>query len=105
MMGATARFGLGTGDLRLARHMPNGQTFIANPRTIWMIKESRAAIDGQSLGQPGPLPEQGRLGEFLIPQRGVFAIVSAYLESFDAARHLTTVSKQVYTKGRMQTKS
>jgi len=60
---------------------------------LWLIEESRAVIGGVDLGRPGPLREQARLGEFLIPQRGIFAVASAVVESFDPARHLTATSK------------
>jgi hypothetical protein len=93
MMGAAARVGLGAGILRLTGRLPNGQTYIANPSMFWLIDESRASIDGVDLGRPAPLSEQGRVGEFLIPQRGIFAVTRAYIESFDPVRHLTTTSK------------
>jgi hypothetical protein len=93
LMGVAAQLGLGTGNLRLTGRLPNGQTYIANPKTLWLVDESRAVIGGVDLGRPGPLPEQGRLGEFLIPQRGIFAVASAYIENFDPARHLTATSK------------
>lgn len=93
LMGAAARLGLRAGNLRLTGHLPNGQAYIASPKTVWLVDESRAVIGGVDLGRPGPLPEQGRLGEFLIPQRGIFAVTSAYLERFDPARHLTLTSK------------
>jgi hypothetical protein len=93
MMAAAARVGLGAGILRLTGHLPNGQSFIANPSMFWLIDESRASIDGVDFGRPAPLPEQGRVGEILIPQRGIFAVTRAYIESFDPVRHLTTTSK------------
>lgn len=93
LMGVAAKAGLGTGNLRLTGRMPNGQTYIANPSKVWLVDESRAVIDGVDLGRPGPLPEQERLGEFLIPQRGIFAVASAYFESFDPVRHLKATSK------------
>jgi hypothetical protein len=93
LMGVAAQVGLGTGNLRLTGRLPNGQTYIASPSTFWLVDESRAVIGGVDLGRPGRLPEQGRLGEFLIPQRGIFAITSAYIESFDPVRHLTATSK------------
>ena len=93
LMGVAAHVGLGTGNLRLTGRLPNGQTYIANPSTFWLVDESRAVIDGVDLGRPGPLPEQGRVGEFLMPQRGIFAVTSAYIESFDPVRHLTATSK------------
>lgn len=94
LMGAAARVGLGTGSLRLTGRTPNGQKYVANPRLVWLVEESRARLDGKDLGRPGPLPEQARLGDFLIPQRGVFAIASAFLESFDPQRHLAAASKR-----------
>jgi hypothetical protein len=93
LMGVAAKVGLGTGNLRLTGRLPNGQTYVASPSTVWLVDESRAVIGGADLGRPGPLPEQARLGEFLIPQRGIFAVTSAYLESFDPVRHLTATSK------------
>src|SRR5215207_9170505 len=81
------------GALRLAGHTPNGQAYVANPRRIWLVTGGRAVVDGRELGETGPLPEQGRLGDFLIPQRGIFATVSAFLESFDASRHLGAMTK------------
>jgi hypothetical protein len=96
-MSIAARVGLGTGNLRLTGRLPNGQTYIASPSTVWVVDESRAVIGGIDLGRPGPLPEQGRLGEFLMPQRGIFAVTSAYLESFDPVRHLTATSKAAKT--------
>ncbi len=80
IMGKTARVFLGAGKLNLAGRTPNGQTFMANPRLIWAVASSRAAIGGQDLGVPGPLPQQSRLGDFWIPQRGIFAIASAVLQ-------------------------
>jgi hypothetical protein len=91
-MSTVARFGLGTGKLRLVGRTPNGQTFAANPRTIWSICDSRAVVCGEEAGEPGPLPVQAELGEFLIPQRGLFAIGSAFLENFDSDRHLAATS-------------
>ena len=92
-MGAAARLGLGTGALRLVGHTPNGQAYTANPRRVWLVTGSRAVVDGRELGGIGPLQRQGRLGDFLIPQRGVFATISAFLESFDASRHLWAMTK------------
>jgi hypothetical protein len=93
LMGTTARFALHTGKLRLVGRAPNGQTFVANPFAVWLVSESRAALDGEDLGPIGPLRVQAHLGEFLIPQRGLFAIGSSFLESFDATRHLAVTSQ------------
>jgi hypothetical protein len=93
LMGTVARFALRTGKLRLVGRAPNGQTFLANPFAVWLVSESRATLDGADLGPTGPLPVQARLGEFLIPQRGMFAIGSAFMETFDTERHVATTSQ------------
>jgi hypothetical protein len=82
LMGFAARMLLGTGKMNLSGETPNGQQFIANPQRIWLIDSSRAAVSRIDLGPLGPLHEQARLNEFLIPQRGVFAVA----RSFVAAR-------------------
>jgi hypothetical protein len=69
---------LHAGHLGLHGRAPNGQSFVANPRTLWLVARSRAILAGQSLGELGPLPEQVRLGDFWIPQRGLFAFGQAF---------------------------
>jgi hypothetical protein len=71
---------LHTGKLRLAAVTPNGQHFIVNPSLTWLIAETAATLDGVDLGDVGPAPTQGRLGDFRIPQRGMFAIGRAFFE-------------------------
>jgi hypothetical protein len=78
---------LGTGKIRLQGKVPNGQWFQANPRQMWLVTESRAAIAGEDAGAPAPLNAQTRLGDLWLPQRGIFFVGQSYLESFDAARH------------------
>jgi hypothetical protein len=65
---------LRAGRIAMAGKAPNGQPFVANPLRIWLIAESSAHLAGENFGPPGPLGEQARLGDFWIPQRGVFAI-------------------------------
>ena len=97
LMGGIASVALGAGHLALAREAPNGQRFIANPRLIWTVSDSAASLNSQDLGQPGPLPVQAQLGDFWIPQRGLFVIGSAFMENFDPARHqLTTCQGPKY---------
>ena len=79
-MGTAARWILGTGQMNLTGCTPNGQVFTGIPRWIWSIAESRATIRGVDAGAPAPLPKQAMLGDFCIPQRGIFAIVTAVLE-------------------------
>ena len=86
-MAAAAGAALRAGRLSMQGTTPNGQRFIANPRLIWMAAESTAVLNGRSLGPAGPLTEQARLGDFWIPQRGLFAVGSAFFEPLDPQRH------------------
>lgn len=81
LMGIAVRMLLGTGKMNLSGETPNGQQFIANPQRIWLIDSSRAAVNRVDLGPLGPLDEQARLNEFLIPQRGVFAVARSFVEA------------------------
>lgn len=71
-MGRVAGPLLSAGRMRLTGTMPNGQEFFAAPRRIWTIENSSASVHGEDLGPLGPLAEQGRLGDFWLPQRGIF---------------------------------
>ena len=87
-MGAVAGPVLGAGHIGLTGRVPNGQTFGARPRRMWFIRDSTAHLRGHSLGQASALPVQDRLGDFWIPQRGIFMIGSSVFEPFDPATHL-----------------
>lgn len=80
---------LHAGKLGLSGHTPNGQTFTANPMRLWLIGASHAVIAGRDLGELAPLSEQAHLGEFWIPQRGLFAFGRAFFEPLDPSRHRT----------------
>ena len=71
-MGAIAGPFLSVGKVKLLGLTPNGQTFGAIPRRVWRIEHSSAEIQGADLGDPGPLPQQERLADLLMPQRGIF---------------------------------
>ena len=71
---------LHTGMLRLSGVTPNGQRFAVNPLVTWLIPQATAILDGSDLGEVGAAPTQGRLGDFRIPQRGVFALGRAFFE-------------------------
>jgi hypothetical protein len=79
-MGTVARHLLDVGAVGLWGYASNGHRFIANPRRIWMVGSSSATLRGESFGEPEPLPEQASLGDFRIPQRGVFALGDALFE-------------------------
>ena len=80
---------LGAGRIRLTGSTPNGQWFMAGPRQVWSIATSTAVVDGTDLGRPGPLPEQTRLGDFWLPQTGLFMVGETGFEPFEPARHRT----------------
>ncbi len=91
-MGGVAGLLLGVGNVGLSGRVPNGQNFVANPRVLWNVRDSRARLAGEEFGPPGPVQPQARLGDFWIPQRGILAIGQAYFEIFDPARHSSKVS-------------
>ncbi len=94
LMAAIAGPALRAGRLGVHGRAPNGQQFVANPMVLWTIARGTAAIAETDLGPPGPLPRQARLGDFWIPQRGLFAVGRAFFEPFDPARHLTVASRE-----------
>ena len=86
-MGRMAGPFLGVGRVGLHGNAPNGQRFVANPRVLFRVLDSRAVVAGTDLGPPGPVAPQARLRDFWIPQRGMFAIGQAYFEPFDPTHH------------------
>jgi hypothetical protein len=84
---------LRAGHLSLHGRAPNGQWFVANPRLLWTIPTSSAIVCGLDLGTIGPVPRQARLGDFWIPQRGLFACGVGLFEPFDPSRHLAMPSR------------
>jgi hypothetical protein len=99
MMAAIAGPALGAGKLGMHGAVPNGQQFIANPMVVWTIPWSEARIARESFGPVGPLAEQAQLGDFWIPQRGLFAMGRAFFEPFDEVRHLAVASQEAPRKG------
>jgi len=91
MMETAARWMLGTGEMNLTGYTPNGHFFTATPRLIWSVAESQATIRGVGAGAPAALPKQAMLGDFRIPQRGVFAIASAVLQGSPAVKLVAPV--------------
>jgi hypothetical protein len=43
------------------------------------VVESSASIRGESAGAPAPLDEQDRMGDFWLPQQGIFAMGRVYM--------------------------
>ncbi|MGW1739683.1 hypothetical protein ACWCPQ_12820 [Nocardia sp. NPDC001965] len=81
VMSRVAGPALGVGRVRLRGTTPNGQWFRTNPRMLWTVDHTAARIDGVDIGPAGPLAEQTGLGDFRLPQRGVFAVGEAYFEA------------------------
>jgi len=73
-MGAMASATLGVGKVSMRGLTANGLPFEANPLRIWRVVSTAATIDGADAGPPAPLSEQARLGDFWMPQRGIFAM-------------------------------
>jgi hypothetical protein len=94
VMSAVAGPLLGAGRLSLDGIAPNGQWFEANPKLIWFVTGGSAILHGADLGPSGSLAQQGSLGGFLIPQRGIFAVGQSLFEPFAEGRHLAVTTKE-----------
>jgi len=79
LVGAVARPLLGTGRMRLCGTTPTGHEFLSNPLAVWTVVASRATVAGRDLGAPGRMATQAALGEFLIPQQGLFVIGRVFM--------------------------
>jgi hypothetical protein len=93
VLAATGRISgvvLRAGRMGLAGRTPNRQQFVANPRVVWAVSGSRAVMDGEDFGEPGALRPQARLGDFWIPQRGVFAVGGAFFDVRDPGLDTTS---------------
>ncbi|MCU1560516.1 MAG: hypothetical protein JWP90_1469 [Mycetocola sp.] len=91
-MGKAAGPSLRAGRMGLTGTTPNRQVFRAGPKKIWAVDDSTAVLNGTNLGRIRPLAEQTRLGDFWMPQRGIFMLGSATFEPFDPARHLAATT-------------
>lgn len=93
VMGDIAGPLLGLGRVNLVGRSPNGQAFLASPLHMWLVATSSAVVKGTSVGEPGPLPIQAMLGDFAIPQRGVFVIGRSSFELSGPRRHVSAVTR------------
>lgn len=71
-MGPMARAMLRSGRVRLRGRTPNGPRFKAAPLQVWRVVAGGATLRGEDLGELAPLDAQARLGDFWLPQRGIF---------------------------------
>lgn len=97
VMAAVAGWVLRVGRVGLQGKTPNGQWFMANPHLMWSIPKSTAVVRGEDLGSVGAIPQQTRLGDFWIPQRGIFVIGAAFFQTFDPTRHHAVASRRAST--------
>lgn len=93
VLGSAAGIALGAGPMRLSGAAPNGQRFRVQPRRLWRIDASAARVEGRELG---PLGGRGaELGDFRLPDTGLFACGSGEFDRLDVARHGSTVARRV----------
>ena len=71
---------LGVGKVQLTGTTSNRQHFDANPLRIWYVTDSHAVVEGEDLGPIGALAEQAHLGDFYLPQRGMFSIGRVFIQ-------------------------
>ncbi|GAB3385517.1 hypothetical protein GCM10027568_02710 [Humibacter soli] len=71
-MGPMAGVMLGSGRIRLRGTTPNEQHFKAAPLNVWRVTGGRARLGDDDLGRLAPLPEQTRMADLWLPQRGIF---------------------------------
>jgi hypothetical protein len=76
VMGPMARV-LQSGRMRLRGATPNGPGFKAAPVKVWRVVGGNASFGGKDFGTPIPLHKQTRLGDFWLPQRGIFYVGQA----------------------------
>lgn len=78
---------LHAGPLTLTGRVPNGQRYAWMPRRVWAVAASAAVVRGRDVGPLGPLPAPPAIGDAVLPNRGLFAILDSWYETYDAARH------------------
>jgi hypothetical protein len=83
LAGPLAGAALGVGRLALAGRAPRGHRFRCAPRRVWSVDASTALLCGDDLGAPAPLRQQARLGDFWLPQRGLFVVGSTRFDEPD----------------------
>lgn len=87
-MGPMARSMLRSGRVKLRGATPNGQDYKAAPLRIWRVVAGGAVLKGQDLGGLAPLKRQARLGDFWLPQRGLFFVGRARFTAGSVPVHL-----------------
>lgn len=84
---------LGAGRVPLLGVMPNGSAFRAVPRELWLMEDSRAWINGESLGAVDRSNVEVSLESYRVVTSGLLALVSSQFSSvFPQARELGETS-------------
>lgn len=78
---------LHAGPLALHGAAPNGQWFRLIPDRVWAVTASAAVVEGRDVGPIGPHARTARLGDFVLPARGIFAMGETVFETLDPDRH------------------
>ncbi|MFE6736477.1 hypothetical protein [Microbacterium sp. NPDC057650] len=99
VMGPMARSMMRAGRMRLVGVAPNRQRFQVVPTRVWRVDGSTAVLNGTDFGAPRGLDVQSRLGDFWMPQRGLFYVGDARFETFDAGRHLDVADAEAARSG------
>jgi len=73
VLGGLGGWALGLGEVALRGRTPEGHLFTVAPRRLWRVEATAAILGCEDLGSMGPLREQASLGDFLIPNEGIFA--------------------------------
>ena len=66
---------LGAGPVRLMGSTPGGYRYALHPLRVWAATAAAAVVEGDDMGPLRPHHRNARLGEYLLPNRGVFAAV------------------------------
>jgi hypothetical protein len=86
-MGRSAGPMLRAGTLRLHGALPTGQWFRVKIPRLWATDHVSVSLRGVDLGPAGPVPHQRWLRDFALPNRGLFAIGRATIETYQPERH------------------
>jgi hypothetical protein len=88
-----ARWGLGTGPVRLAGRTPDGRRFRVAPHRVWSVEHLEARLGGAALGSAVRPRAPLAVGDLRLPGRAVFATVSAHFEACDPGRQLGAAAR------------
>ncbi len=87
-MGRVAGPVLRAGSVSMSGAVPSGQAFRVAIKELWATTHVTAVLAGNDIGSPGRVPDQRWLGDFAVPNRGLFAIGQARFDAYRADRHV-----------------